>query len=192
MRARARVSDVLLAGIAITLAAGAISQAVQHLADARAVFSAAQWALGQLPQVGYRGVAVLLPFTGVTLVVLLSQTRALQAVTAGEDLARTRGVPVARMRALILLVGSMGVGASVAWCGPIAFVGLLVPHLVRLTLGAEQRVLLPMSALLGSAFLVACDVLARTLTWGSEWPVGVVTAALGAPALFLLVARRTN
>jgi iron complex transport system permease protein len=78
----------------------------------------------------------------------------------------------------------------VAWCGPIAFVGLIVPHLVRLSLGTSRRVLLPMSAVLGAAFLVACDTAARNAWPGRELPVGVLTAGIGAPLLVWLVARQ--
>jgi iron complex transport system permease protein len=86
-------------------------------------------------------------------------------------------------------VGSLGVAACVAWCGPIAFVDLIVPHIVRLLLGSGMRRLLPMSCILGGAFLVACDTLSRLLLGGRELPVGVLTAALGAPALIILIAR---
>ena len=94
-----------------------------------------------------------------------------------------------RLRLLALGFGSLGVAACVAWCGPIAFVGLIVPHLVRLLLGPSYRVLLPMSLLVGAAFLVSCDLFARLIVPGRELPVGIVTAALGAPALVALVAR---
>ncbi len=187
---RARVNDVLLAGVAISLAAGAISAGLQFSADELQLYAAVQWSLGHLPQVGYRGVAMIAPFALVTIAVLLFQTRALQAMVGGEERAHSQGVHVAHVRALVLGVGALGVAACVAWCGPIAFVGLIVPHLVRLTLGSSRRVLLPMSAAGGAAFLVACDTAARLVWPGRELPVGVLTAALGAPLLVWLVTRR--
>ena len=178
---RADVNSVLLAGIAASLAASAIAAGLQHRADLNALFAATQWSLGHLPQVGYRGALLLAPFTLCCAVVLLSLSRGLAALTSGEEAAYGQGVDVRRLRTLALGVGSLGVAACVAWCGPIAFVGLIVPHLVRLWLGPTARVLLPMSLIVGAAFVVSCDALARLLVPDRELPVGVVTAALGAP-----------
>ncbi len=182
-------NDVLLAGIAVTLAASALASGVQFASDARALVAAAQWSLGQLPQVGYRGVFLIGPFTAITLFGLLALGRPLQNLALGEDLAQTQGVNVTRLRFLVLLIASLGVAASVAWCGPIAFVGLIVPHLVRLLVGPNLRALLPLSFIGGAAFLVVCDAIARVALPGRELPVGVITAALGAPALVFLVSR---
>jgi iron complex transport system permease protein len=175
---RAHSSDVLLAGIAVTLATSAFASGIQYVSDSRALFAATQWSLGQLPQVALSSTCLLL------------LTRHLQAFALGEELAHSQGVNVPRLRLLALGLGSLGVAACVAWCGPIAFVGLIVPHLVRLLLGPGYRMLLPMSLLVGAAFLVSCDLFARLIVEGRELPVGIVTAALGAPALVVLVARR--
>jgi len=182
-------NDVLLAGIAVTLAASALASGVQFASDARALVAAAQWSLGQLPQVGYRGVFLIGPFAAVTLVGLLALGRPLQNLALGEDLAQAQGVNVSRLRFLVLLVASLGVAACVAWCGPIAFVGLIVPQIVRLLIGPKLRTLLPLSFIGGAAFLVMCDGIARVALRGRELPVGVVTAALGAPTLVFLVSR---
>jgi iron complex transport system permease protein len=182
-------NDVLLAGIAVTLAASALATGIQFASDARALVAAAQWSLGQLPQVGYRGVFLIGPNAATTLFGLLALSRPLQNLAQGEDLAQAQGVNVARLRFGVLLLASLGVAACVAWCGPIAFVGLIVPHLVRLLVGPALRALLPLSFIGGAAFLVLCDAFARIALPGRELPVGVVTAALGAPALVFLVAR---
>jgi iron complex transport system permease protein len=187
--ARLSKNDVLLAGIAITLAASALASGVQFASDARALVAAAQWSLGQLPQVGYRGVFLIGPFALTTLVGLLALGRPLQNLALGEDLAQAQGVHVTRLRFLVLLLASLGVAACVAWCGPIAFVGLIVPHLVRLLIGPNLRSLLPLSFIGGAAFLVLCDAIARAILPARELPVGVITAALGAPALVFLVSR---
>ena len=186
---QAHSSDVLLAGIAVTLATSAVASGIQYVSDSRALFAAAQWSLGQLPQVGYRGVLLLLPACALACGSLLLLTRSLQAFALGEELAHSQGVNVPRLRILALGLGSFGVAACVAWCGPIAFVGLIVPHLVRRALGSTYRVLLPMSLCVGAAVLVSCDLFARLVVPGRELPVGIVTAALGAPALVILVAR---
>jgi iron complex transport system permease protein len=187
---RAGMADVLLAGIGVTLAASAIATGLQYTADMRAMFAAAQWSLGHLPQVGYRGVVVLAPVVAAACAVLLSQTRALQALAVDEDLARAQGVDVGRTRTIALVAASAGVSACVAWCGPIAFVGLMVPHIVRRLVGVTQRAVLPASLVGGAAFLVACDTVSRLALPGRELPVGVITALLGAPTLVFLVARR--
>lgn len=190
MRGYARIGDVLLAGIAVTLASSALSQGVQSVADMRALFAATQWALGQLPQLGYGGVRFLAPIVCVSIALVLSQSRPLQVLSLGEELAHAQGVHVRRVRLVVLLGGALGVAACVAWCGPIAFVGLIVPHIVRLTTGPELRTLLPLSGVTGAGFLVACDTLARVIGSERELPVGVLTATLGAPVLFMLVLRR--
>jgi iron complex transport system permease protein len=188
---RATMGSVLLAGIATSTMATAISMGIQYTADATSIFSAARWTLGSLQQLGYVGVVAVASVALPSAALLLSQTRALEALAAGEERAHGQGVALPRLRTICLATSSLGVAAVVAWCGPIPFVGLIVPNLVRLLVGPSQRRLLPYSILLGAAFLVACDAIAR-LTWpGHELPVGVVTAALGAPALVWLIARRT-
>lgn len=186
---RASMGDVLLAGITVTVATGALSVGLQYLSDSRALVAAARWSLGQLPQVGYDGVLILAPLVVPCWLVLLALGRALQTFAFGEELAESRGVNVPSLRRLVLGAGSLAVAACVAWCGPIAFVGLIVPHLVRRSVGPAQRRVLPLSLAAGSAFLVLCDALARSLSPGRELPVGVVTAALGAPGLVLLLFR---
>jgi iron complex transport system permease protein len=187
---RAQVPDILLLGVAITLATGAIATGIQYSVDTISLATAVRWSLGHLPQVGYRGIVLLLPFVLMVMVVLLSQTRALEALVGGEERAHAQGVDIPRLRALCLGGGALGVSACVAWCGPIAFVGLIVPHLVRRTIGSSRRTLLPMSAVCGGFFLVLCDLVARLILPGRELPVGVLTAAIGAPTLAWLIARR--
>ena len=187
---RIRTNDVLLAGIALSIAASAIASVLQSLATTSATIAAMQWSLGQLVQVGYRGVYLLLPFTAVVLGVLLLQARAFDTLSAGEERAYSQGVDVRRLRTLTLSIGALGVGAAVAWCGPIPFVGLIVPHIVRRLFRSQQRFFLPLSALCGATFLTLCDTAARLLLPGRELPVGAITAILGAPTLLWLVARR--
>ncbi|MCB9895589.1 MAG: iron ABC transporter permease [Planctomycetes bacterium] len=187
---RARVNDILLAGIAISLAAGAISAGLQFTADQLQLYAAIQWSLGHLPQVGYRGVVLILPFVAVCWAALLANTRGLQTLLGGEDRAHSQGVNVPWLRSIVLGVGALGVAACVAWCGPIAFIGLIVPHIVRLGVGANRRVMLPMSVVTGAGFLAACDTLSRLVLPGRDLPVGVVTSAIGAPLLVWLVVRQ--
>jgi iron complex transport system permease protein len=192
MRGRAQMSDVLLAGIAVTLASAALAQGVQAVADMRALFAATQWSLGQLPQVGFSGLELLTPLVFLSMALVLSQLRPLSALALGEEVAHAQGVAVRKVRVTLLIGGALGVAACVAWCGPISFVGLIVPHIVRRTSGPQLRTLLPLSAVAGAGFLVASDTVARIIWAERELPVGVVTASLGAPTLFWLVLRRRS
>lgn len=186
-RPESRVEDVLLGGVALTLAAGAVSAGLQLTADAQEALAAVRWSLGSVGQVGYRGAAVLGPVAVAVLTVVLAQGRGLQALIAGDALAAAQGVDVVRLRTQILVAGSLGVGAAVAWCGPIAFVGLAVPHLVRRLVGPGRDDLFWLSAVCGAGFLVLADVVGRVVLPGVELPVGVVTSAVGAPLLVALV-----
>ena len=186
---RARMDDVLLAGIAVTLAAGALATGLQAIAGPRSLFVAAQWSLGQLPQVGYRGVGWLVAPAILTVAAVVVLIRPLRVLTRGADVAESQGVPVRLVQGSALTVGALGVGAVVAWCGPIPFVGLIVPHLVRGLLGSGMARLLGGAVLLGAAFVVAADGVGRAAGW-STLPVGVITAGLGAPALVIVLLRR--
>lgn len=189
-RGAVRIESVLLAGIAATLASSALTTGLQVRADLTATFRAVRWSLGSLEQVGYAGVWALAATTALSLSLVLGRTRALQSLAFGEATAHAQGVDVVAVRRDVLIGGAFGVAASVAWCGPIAFVGLVVPHLVRLTLGPSRRVGLPLSAVAGAGFLVLCDTVARTAFTTVVIPVGVITAGIGAPLLMGLVLRR--
>ena len=121
---------------------------------------------------------------------LAELSRVLDAFLAGDDAAVSHGLPAARLRLALLLAASLLTACAVAVCGPIGFVGLLVPHLGRLLVGAAHRRLLPFCAVGGGLFLALCDALARSLPTPGTLPVGVVTSAIGAPVLVALLARR--
>ncbi len=189
---RARLDDLLLVGIAVTLAASALAMGLQAMLNEREVFVAVRWSLGQLAQVGYQGTVAVLPVSVIVIVSLMMLKRPLQVLVLGAEQAETRGVAVRRLRTVTLGLGALGVGVCVAWCGPIAFVGLIVPHLVRLSVGAELGLVMSLSILVGAAFVVFADSLARLFSMGAELPVGVVTAAIGAPTLLALVWRNRS
>ena len=191
-RNRARTEDVLLAGIALTLATGALASALRLGVDQITSLNALRWLLGSLTVVGFDRIGMLLPFVVITLLGMIWLIRPLEVLISGTERARTRGVEVPRVRTLGLGLASLGVAACVATCGPIAFVGLICPHIVRRIAGAAPRILVPGSILLGAAFLPLCDSIGRVLMDQREIPVGVITAALGAPVLFLLVTRRSR
>jgi ABC-type Fe3+-siderophore transport system permease subunit len=187
---RARLEEVLLAGIAVTLASSALAQAAQSLTDPNRLFAATMWSMGQLPQVGFERVAYgIPPLLGAT-VLLLRNKRALSAMLLGEPWARSLGVPTQRVRLEVLLASCLSVGVVVGLCGPIAFVGLIVPHLARPLVRGDANALMSVSALLGASFLALSDLFARTCLPDRELPVGALTAALGAPLLLWIIARR--
>lgn len=188
--ARARLEEVLLAGIAITLGSSAVAQTVQSLTDPDRLFSATMWSLGQLPQVGFERVAYAVPLLLVSTGLLLRRNRALSTMLLGETWARSLGVPTQRVRLEVLLASCLSVSVVVALCGPIAFVGLIVPHLARPLVRGQAPALLSVSALLGASFLTLSDLCARHLLPERELPVGALTAAFGAPLLLWIIARR--
>ncbi len=182
-----RTSDILLAGIGSTLAMGAITTGLQFSADMAETYKAVQWSLGTLSNVGYRATQILIIPTCISIFGLLSQYRSLSALAAGEEVAWSQGVDIYTLRRNTLLFAALGVGTCVAQCGPIAFVGLVVPHIIRLTLGHAGRSVLLWSPFVGGTFLVLCDSIARVLLSDGELPVGVITAGIGAPMLIALI-----
>ena len=147
------------------------------------------WILGALPSSGWSDVAILAPYVLVASVVILSFRRVLDVLSLGESEAASLGVDVARVRLLLVVAATVGTAAAVAVSGLIAFVGIIVPHTIRMLAGTSYRGLLPLSFVVGAGFLVLCDVIARTLLSPAELPIGVVTAFFGAP--FFALALRT-
>lgn len=188
-RSGAGSHGLLLAGVAVALTCQALILFVQYLADATETLRMVRWMMGGLGVVGYREVLWVLPWSLLTLGGLFLWRWELDLLLAGEEMAAGRGVALGRLRLIVLLIVSLGVGALVAVAGPIGFVGLIVPHLIRGWIGPAHRVLLPACFLVGGGFLVLCDLGARTLLAPAELPVGIVTALLGGP-FFLWVLRR--
>jgi len=148
------------------------------------------WLLGGLGTAGWREVTLVLPYVAVSVAVLLVHRRALDVLAVGDEEARSLGLDVARTRLIIVAAATLGTAAAVAVSGLIGFVGIVVPHLVRLVVSSSYRVILPLSVALGASFLVLADVLARTLLAPAELPIGVVTAFVGAP--FFAIVLRTS
>ena len=191
VRGRLVPNMALLAGVVLNALAGAIILAIRILASPNALHEALYWLTGVLGAVDWSQLAVLAVYVTVGLAMLYAQAVPMNAFALGDEAAHTVGVDVQRARRAIFLAASLLTGAAVAMAGPIGFVGIVVPHLMRGLLGPDHRVLLPAAALGGAAFLVAADTLARIafLAVGTEPPVGVVTALTGAP-FFLVVLRR--
>jgi iron complex transport system permease protein len=171
---------LVLAGVAVASFLTAVQTYVLqvHSDTLREVYS---WILGRLTTADWDDVRLLAPYTALSGVVLLAHRRVLDVLRVGDEEAGALGVNVARMRVTVVIAASLATAAAVAVSGLIAFVGIIVPHAVRLTAGASYRRVLPLSVLFGAAFLVAADTLARTVAAPAEVPIGVITAFVGAP-----------
>lgn len=187
------VSTLLLAGIAISLSCSALVLFVQYLADLTQTFRMVRWMMGGLAVVGYGEVLWVLPWVVGGAVVLMLLRWDLNLLITGEELAASRGVDLERLRFVVLGVASAMVAALVAVTGPIGFVGLIVPHILRRWIGTDHLYLVPACLLGGGAFLALCDLGSRTVMAPAELPVGVLTALLGGPFfLWLLIATRKS
>lgn len=183
------VATMLLSGIALTALAGAIVGLFSYLADDRTLRSLTFWNLGSLNGASYARLWPLLLIAVVVICWLPRRANALNALLLGESEARHLGFAVERIKLELVVCTALGVGAAVAATGLIGFVGLVVPHLMRLLLGPDHRLLLPAAALAGAALLLLADVVARLLIAPAELPIGIVTALLGAPFFLYLLMR---
>lgn len=182
-------STLLLAGIAVSMFFASLILFLQYLSDFSQSFRIVHWLMGGFEAVGFRAPLNLLPFVLIGSAVLLLLTHDLNLLTTGDDIAAGRGVDVKRVQKQLFVCTSLMVGGVVAFCGPIGFVGMMVPHICRLLVGPNHRDLLPATFLFGGSFLAACDTLARTLIAPAEIPVGIITALLGGPFFVWLLLR---
>ena len=181
---------LLLAGVALSAFLGAVSRLVQVIGDYTDVFRSMRWMMGSLDVGSYTDIAIpLLPMT-IALAAIATLPRVLDLVSLGDPAAEARGVDVRRAERIALVSASLLTGSAVSLGGPIPFVGIIVPHLVRLLVGADHRVVLPAAALFGGSFLVVCDLVARTAFGPAGMPVGAVTALIGGPFFLWLLFRR--
>lgn len=183
------VAGLLLAGIALNAVAGAATGLVIYFADDDELRTLTFWGMGSLAGATWHAVAVALPFLALALGPLPRLATALNALLLGETEAAGLGIDVERVKRRIVLCVALAVGASVALTGVIGFVGLVVPHVLRLMLCADHRYLLPGAALLGAALLVGADLCARTLVAPAELPIGILTSLVGGPFFIWLLVR---
>jgi cobalamin transport system permease protein len=186
---RTSTASLILAGVAVASFLTAMqTYLLQRNQDTiREVYS---WILGRLSSAGWHEVVLMLPYAVVSWVVLLAHRRVLDVLAVGDDEAASLGMHPGRSRLIVITAASLGTAAAVSVSGLIGFVGIIVPHFVRVLGGRSNRVVLPLSLIFGAAFLCAADLLARTLSAPAEIPIGVVTAFFGAP--FFVLALRTS
>ncbi len=180
---------LLLGGIAVAALLNAAGRFIQYLADVTDTFRTVQWLMGSLDVGSYAPiVASLVPF-GIACAGFVMLPRTLDLISLGESAAEARGVDVVRTERIALVSASLSTGAAVSLGGPVLFVGIIVPHMVRLIVGADHRLVLPASALFGASFLIVCDLIARTVVAPVEMPVGIITAIIGGPFFLWLLFR---
>jgi iron complex transport system permease protein len=185
-------ASILLAGVAVASMLTAAQTYLQQ-AHTQTLQSVYAWILGGLSDATWSQARMILPYVLISGLTLLAYRRLLDVLRVGETEAGTLGVNVPRLRLIVVVAATLGVAAAVSVSGLIGFVGIIVPHIVRLTAGASYRVIVPVSMIGGAAFLVLTDIAARTVQPDTEVPIGVITAAIGAPFfLFVLRSRRAR
>jgi len=182
-------TTLILAGVTVMSFLTAIQTFVQqqHSQSLQEVYS---WLLGLLDVAGWHDVALVTPYIVVSVVAICLYRRTLDVLSVGDEEASALGIDVRRTRLAIVLFATIGTAAAVAVSGLIAFVGIIIPHAIRLTLGTSYRLIVPLSVLFGGGFLILADVVARTVVAPAELPIGVVTAFCGAP--FFAIVLRTS
>ena len=186
---RTSVATMLLAGIALGALAGAATGILIYLADDRQLRDMTFWGMGSLGGASWQKIAVAAPLILPVLVLSPMLARGLNLLALGEAAALHAGVEVERIKTLTILSVAAATGAAVAIAGGIGFIGIVVPHLLRLAVGPDHRFLLPNAALLGAILLVGADVIARLVVVPAELPIGIVTAVLGAPVFLYILLR---
>lgn len=202
-RSSARITGntLLLAGVTIGFFCSGMMIFLTSLADVKETHTTVRWLMGSLDTFGAVEIRALVPIVVPAWLILLCLSRGLNQFEVGAEIAATRGVNVNRLEVVGIVVGALAVAAIVSMCGPIGFVGLIIPHLTRLLTGRDHRVLLPAAALLGAAFLITCDflttmapawygALAGRETTTARLPIGVMTAILGTPIFLVMLCTR--
>ncbi len=184
---KADITTLLLAGIAINALAGSFTGLLTYMSTDEQLRNITFWSLGSLGGASWKTVSGILPFVLVSLLALPFFSKSLNVLALGESQAGHMGINVSLLKKLIIVLATMGVGASVAVSGMIGFIGLVIPHILRMAFSADHRLVVPGSALLGATVLVLADVVARTLFAPAELPIGIVTAIIGAPVFIYII-----
>jgi iron complex transport system permease protein len=186
---RSNASTLILAGVAVSSLLTSAQTFLQQ-SSTNSIARVYIWLLGSLANASWHSVLLVLPYVLICVVICVGSGRALDIMSVGEDESRSLGLPVRRVRLIVIAASSLGTAAIVSVVGLIGFVGIIVPHIVRLLVGTSYRRILPISVVFGAAFLVFADTIARTVMTPSELPLGVVTALVGAPVFVLILSLR--
>ena len=187
---RSNTATLILAGVAVASLLTSAQTFLQQQSSANSITRVYIWLLGSLASAGWGTVWLVFPYVIVCIIICVGAGRALDVMSVGEDESRSLGVPVRRVRFVVIAASSLGTAAIVSAVGLVGFVGIIVPHIVRLLVGTSYRRILPISVIFGAAFLVFADTVARTVIAPSELPLGVVTALIGAPVFVIILSLR--
>jgi len=187
---RTSTSSLILAGVAVASLFTSAQTFLQQQASVDSLARVYIWLLGSLASASWSSVTLVLPYVVICTLICLVAARALDVMSVGEDESRSLGLAVGKVRLLVVAAASLGTAAVVSAVGLIGFVGIVVPHVVRLLVGTSYRRILPISVIAGAAFLVIADTIARTVMAPSELPLGVVTALVGAPVFVFILSLR--
>jgi iron complex transport system permease protein len=190
-RTMLRGNTLLLSGVMVNAFCSAVILFLVSMAQDNRLHNIIFWLMGDLAAATNDKVIALALTVVPCFAVIFARSHALNLLALGNDMARSMGVNIKAVTSLLLIVTSLMISATVSYCGLVGFVGLVIPHMLRLILGPDHRVLAPAAILGGAAFMVVCDMLARTLPSQGEMPVGVITALIGAP-LFVYLLRKSN
>ncbi len=185
-------ATMLLTGVAVSFCFSALIMLVQYISDFSQSFTMVRWMMGSLSIVGFKPVLQIAIMSVIGVAVIVLKRSELNLLTTGDELAAGRGVDVERTRRVIFVAVSLSTGAVVAICGPIGFIGLIIPHIMRIVFGPDHFDLTPACIIGGGAFLVLCDTAARLVIMPVEVPVGIITAILGGPFFIWLLFRNPN
>lgn len=191
-RGQTSVATMLLAGIALGALSGALSGILVYMSDDQQLRDLTFWQMGSLGAATWEKIGAVIPFFIITFAAIPFISSGLNAMVLGEIEAKYLGVPIQRLKRIIIFIVACAVGASVAVTGGIGFVGIVVPHLLRLIIGPDHTYLLPSSALLGAILLLLADCVSRTIVAPAELPIGIVTAALGGPFFLWILLRQRS
>jgi len=178
---RFTMGSILLAGVAISFFCSSSILFIQYICGFTHLFRITRWLMGELAVTGFDAVQEVAPLVFVGSTIIFCMGKELNLLATGEELAVSRGLNIRWVKHVLFFATSLMVGGIVACCGPIGFVGMMAPHICRLLVGADHRLLIPATFVFGGCFLTLCDTLARVLVAPAEMPVGVITALLGGP-----------
>lgn len=188
-RGKAVITTLLLAGIAINALSGAFTGLLTYIATDEELRNITFWSLGSLGGATWDNIKILFPFVAIPLLALPFLSKSLNALALGESQAAHMGINVDLVKRLIIVLSTMAVGASVAMCGIIGFIGLIIPHIIRMIAGSGHKTVIICSALLGAVVLTLADLLARTIVAPAELPIGILTAIIGVPVFIYIIFR---
>ncbi len=187
---RSTPTTLILAGVAVSALFTSAQTYLQQESSSQSIARVYIWLLGSLASASWSSVVLVIPYVIVCVAVCVLAGRALDVMSVGDDEARSLGLSVRTVRLVVVAASSLGTAAVVSAVGLIGFVGIIVPHIIRLLVGTSYRRILPLCVVFGAAFLVLCDTLARTVIAPSELPLGVVTAVIGAPVFVVILSAR--